>query len=575
MGERAIDILRRYRGELLSVPWSDRRVLFEDAGTEFDLCEWYGGDPVAFGREVLGETYTSDVERFMRAVGTTDIVLARSATATGKTHGVGALIAWHALCKPGSQTWLCAAPPLKNLTELLWPQVERRYYGHRYLWEARGWEIRNLMLERPWGVSDGTHGSAIERPMVVGVTIPLSGTSSQRESKFSGKHAANLMFVVDEGDAVPPEVYKGIDGCMSGGHVRLAVTFNPRSQSGPVWDLERGGGAAVVHLSALRHPNVIEGRDVIPGAVTQTITVRRIMEWTEPCRWVEDDPTIFVVPPELVGVVASRSNGGMHRPLPAGARRIVNHEFAYKVLGIYSPIGTFAQVFDRAWLLDWERRLQETQPLRMIEVGDGLAGICEVYEEPEKGRRYLISADPAEGKDPEKGDYCEAIVFDMQTWAEVAHYYGRCDAHTFSGDLASLGLHYQTALLVVERNNHGAAVIEGLQFTHEYPDLYSDLDEQVGALTSVRSKAQRIEGVRGMLTQQKRGAARGMEFRSKRTIQQMLTYGRLGSGKTGGMYGAYDDAVSCVCMAHRVLEERAENRWGMSVELPEPLVLYG
>jgi len=118
---------------------------------------------------------------------------------------------------------------------------------------------------------------------LTGVTIPSSGTAQERESKFSGKHQKHLLFVIDEGDAVPDEVYRGIESCMSGGiKSRLLIFLNPRHASGPVYRMQRDQKANVVHLSAFRHPNVIQGYDVFPGAVTRDTTVRRINEWTRP-----------------------------------------------------------------------------------------------------------------------------------------------------------------------------------------------------------------------------------------------------------------------------------------------------
>ena len=40
-----------------------------------------------------------------------------------------------------------------------------------------------------------------------------------REAKFSGKHAPYLLFILDEGDAIGDEVYRGIESCMSGGRM--------------------------------------------------------------------------------------------------------------------------------------------------------------------------------------------------------------------------------------------------------------------------------------------------------------------------------------------------------------------
>ncbi len=51
-----------------------------------DFAE-FQGNPVAFGEEVLGETYTDDVKTLMESVRDNPVTVAISANATGKTHG--------------------------------------------------------------------------------------------------------------------------------------------------------------------------------------------------------------------------------------------------------------------------------------------------------------------------------------------------------------------------------------------------------------------------------------------------------------------------------------------------------
>ena len=572
---RAALLIRQYGSLFGELPYRERRRILELAGSSLDLAAEYGDDPVRFGWEVLGESYTSDIAELLRSAarGDRSIVVARSATAVGKTHAAGAFVVWWALCRRASQSWICAAPPEGNLLNILWPQVEKRYWTHKYLFDARGWVIKSLMLTRPWRDEDGYRGGDSERPMVVGVRIPVTGTSKQREAKFSGKHSQNLLFVVDEGDAVPDEVYRGIDGCMSGGTVSLLVLFNPREQSGPVWEMEREGIAHVVELSALRHPNVLVGEDLIPGAVTRNITVRRMQEWSEPCQYQKDDATIYQVPDWLVGAIASRSKGGEHPPLAEGYRRITNPEFAYKVLGQYSPIATFDQVFDTSYLRVLRERVAMCSPLRVIEAGQNLSGRLEIYEEPVGGREYVLAADPSEGRDPERGDYSVFDVVDISRMRQVAHYRSRCDPHTFAGDIAGIGLHYNNALVVVERNNHGHAVIDALVHTHEYPNMWSAPDGTYGMMSTAKTKAENVDAMRGMLTAQKTGAERGLEIMCLETVDQMLSFGRLGGSRMGGKHGANDDAVTAICMAYRVALDCRQYTWN-SWRPPDPLVLY-
>jgi len=200
-----------------------------------------------------------------------------------------------------------------------------------------------------------------------GVTIPMTGTSEERVGKFSGKHAPHLLFIVDEGDAVPPEIYEAIEGCMSGGMARLLVMFNPKAQQGPVYQMEIESRAHFVNLSALRHPNVVTGNDVIPGAVTRETVVRRINQWTRPA--VEgEEPTAsrrFDVPEFLIGTVANSLQGIPYPPLQGGMRVIMESGFSYMIMGQYPEQGE-----NQLINADWIKRARERWDDYVAEFGE-------------------------------------------------------------------------------------------------------------------------------------------------------------------------------------------------------------
>lgn len=133
--------------------------------------------------------------------------------------------------------------------------------------------------------------------------------------------------------------------------IRLLIMLNPRHASGAVWRMQRDRTANIVHLSAFRHPNVVTGENVIPGAVDRKTTVRRINEWTRPIRPGEkiDKDSIFVLPKCLEGATLKRQGGGMYPALVAGQYKIVNPAFSYMVLGQY-PAQAVNQLISREWI---------------------------------------------------------------------------------------------------------------------------------------------------------------------------------------------------------------------------------
>lgn len=297
----------------------------------------YQQDPIGFGEQVLGENFTGDVKKLLESVRDNAVTIARSANATGKTHGAARVATWFYKCFEGAQVYTAAAPPESNLKKLLWGEIGSILEGHPGLFEADS--LTNLHIAR--GAQE----------FITGVTIPLSGTEAQREGKFSGKHAPYLLFIIDEGDAVPDEVFRGIEACMSGGYARLLVMFNPRAEAGEVYRMERNGTANIVELSAFNHPNVLAGKDLIPGAVTRETTIRRINEWCRPVAEGETPGTAecFELPDFLGGQTALSQNGREYPPLKPGWYRIMEPAFSYMVLGQYPAQGE-NQLISREWI---------------------------------------------------------------------------------------------------------------------------------------------------------------------------------------------------------------------------------
>jgi hypothetical protein len=328
----------------------------------------YQNDPIGFGEEILGESYTDDIKKMMLSFRDNKITVAISCTGSGKSFSSATLATYAYKCFPNSQVWTAAAPPLDNLKTILWGEIGNRIHGHPEVFKND--EVTSLCIKRS------------SKSFIQGKAIPTTGTIQQRETKFSGIHAPYLFFILDEGDAIPDEVYKGIDGCMSGGYTRMLIMFNPRYQSGFVHRLINEGLANVVHLTAFNHPNVITGMDMIPGAVTREATLERINEWTFPL-FEDEEPNneCFEVPEFLVGCPCPNSRGGEYPPLNAGFRRVIKPEFWYKVLGKYPPAGPnqliSKEAIDRArsrWDLyvaaNGEKPPEGIKPILGLDVGD-------------------------------------------------------------------------------------------------------------------------------------------------------------------------------------------------------------
>lgn len=109
-----------------------------------------------------------------------------------------------------------------------------------------------------------------------------------------------------------------------------------------------------------------------------------------------------------------------------------------------------------------------------------------VYRMPVAGRRYVIGADPAEGNPT--SDDSSLTVLDMDTGEEVAHLAGKLQPEVVAAHAHRLGLWYNRADLMVERNNHGHAVLGWLRDNSPLRRLTGH-DGNVGWLSSAKGKA--------------------------------------------------------------------------------------
>lgn len=312
------------------------------AKADYERFFGYAGKPITFMKRELGATFAPKINELIRSVENNPITIAQSCNSYGKTHAAAHIAISFLVTHPDSQVFTTAAPPESNLKHLLWGEIGllTKKYGDR--------------LEFPSYDTVSLPGMKIERHPkcgIYGLTIPTVGTVQEREAKFGGKHAPYQLFIVDEADAVPDEIFRAIESCLSGGIMaRLLCMFNPRRESGAVYNFISNKLANVIKLDAFTHPNVIQGIDVYPGAVTRDTTVRRIWLWTEALGEHDtSDENCFIVPKWLENYVAKRTDGGWYPALPGGWRRIISPEFSYMVLAEYPTISE-GQLISTVWI---------------------------------------------------------------------------------------------------------------------------------------------------------------------------------------------------------------------------------
>lgn len=176
-------------------------------------------------------------------------------------------------------------------------------------------------------------------------------------------------------------------------------------------------------------------------------------------------------------------------------------------------------------------------------------GRIAVWLPPKLGREYIVGVDAAGGGTD--GDFACAEVIERRTGVQCAELHGHFSPQELALRAARLAREYNDALIAVERNNHGHAVLAHLTTNCEYGNLYRQ-NGQLGWLTSAATRPPMIENFGAIL------AARPELFSSERLLTECRTFVRNAGGAPAAVSGAHDDCVMAMAIA---LAVRREGIW--------------
>ena len=173
-----------------------------------------------------------------------------------------------------------------------------------------------------------------------------------------------------------------------------------------------------------------------------------------------------------------------------------------------------------------------------------------IFWPPRPGGSYIIGVDPAGGGCD--GDYACAQVIERVTGLQCAELHGHIPPRELASRIAALGREYNHALIAVERNNHGYAVLAHLDASEHYDAacIYEQ-NRQLGWLTSAVSRPRMIELFAALLARQPD------LFSSARLLTECRTFVRHPDGAAAATAGAHDDCVMAMAIAQAVRMERA------------------
>jgi hypothetical protein len=161
-------------------------------------------------------------------------------------------------------------------------------------------------------------------------------------------------------------------------------------------------------------------------------------------------------------------------------------------------------------------------------------------------KQYIIGVDPAGGGS--QGDYSCAQVILKANGVQCAELHGHFSTHELAARVALLARKYNEALVAVERNNHGYAVLAHLMMGQGYTNVYQT-GGQPGWLTNVATRPRMLENFAALLSQAP------FMFLSPRLLEECRTFIRHPDGTCSAAAGAHDDTVMAMAIAEAVRAE--------------------
>lgn len=160
--------------------------------------------------------------------------------------------------------WLLLYPHSKVITTApKWEQVKDLLWG----------ELRKSVKTSVFPIG----GILTEMELFIDEDWYAKGLSSRYDSdegeygatRMQGYHSPHLLIITDESPGIHPSIIKALESLATGEHNHHLAIGNPIGQQGHFWEWERSESWHKIRLSCLDHPNIIQQKEIIPGAVTQ------------------------------------------------------------------------------------------------------------------------------------------------------------------------------------------------------------------------------------------------------------------------------------------------------------------
>lgn len=249
----------------------------------------YRQDPVAFAREIIGvEPWYKQVE-ILNSVRDHKRVAVKSGHKCSKSHSAAIIASWF-YCSFDDARVVMTSTTARQVDQILWRELKMLRSRSGKCVDCKRLEAEAkergelLIIDAPCQHSafvDGDMGELARTGLKSGFREVVGFTAREAEA-VAGISGKNLLYIIDEASGVPDVIFEAIEGNRAGG-ARIVMFSNPTRNEGEFYDAfnSKARFYCGITLSSEMTPNVVEGRDVIPGLAGLSWIEEKREEWGE------------------------------------------------------------------------------------------------------------------------------------------------------------------------------------------------------------------------------------------------------------------------------------------------------
>ncbi len=224
----------------------------------------YVGNPKGFINDVLDITMWSRQEEIVQSVIDNRFTVVESGFGIGKSLATAMLTCWWLTTHEEEGVVVTLAPTHQQVASIVWRYI--RHMSHKA-------KLPGTVFETPrWDIAANRYG------------VGLSPRKASKEdmATLQGYHSKYLLVIMDEAGGLPRLLFDGVVALCVGENNRVAAIGNPIEKSGPFYEASNSKTWHHIRISCFEHPNVIQNKEIIPGAVSRTWVEERIHDHCTP-----------------------------------------------------------------------------------------------------------------------------------------------------------------------------------------------------------------------------------------------------------------------------------------------------